>query len=221
MSTYAIGDIHGCLDAFNWLLVIASPGRADTLVTLGDYVNRGTDVRGVLDRMLYLKNETNLVALRGNHDAAMLAARASDENLRAWARIGGTATLASYPGHSLDGVPAEHWDFLENQCRNWYETPTHIFVHATVDPRLPLDKQTEDDLHWNRVNERTKPHRSGKTVVCGHTSQRSGRPLDLRHTVCIDTGCVYGLWLTCLDVDTGKYWQVNNEGGTRSGKLRR
>lgn len=221
MPTYAIGDIHGCLGALQRLLGLVRPTRADTVVLLGDYVNRGPDTRGVLDRMLYLQNETNVIALRGNHDTAMIAARTSEEERSGWLRIGGTATVASYPGKSLDGVPAEHWSFLETTCRDWYETAAHIFVHATVDPKLAMDKQSPDDLYWNRLDERARPHHSGKTVVCGHTSQRSGVPLDLRHTICIDTGCVYGLWLTGLDVDTGEYWQVDNDGRSRSGRLKR
>lgn len=222
MPTYAIGDIHGCLRALERVLGAVRPSRDDTVILLGDYVNRGPDSRGVIDRILYLKNETNLIALRGNHDATMIAARGKDGLGSSWRQMGGAPTLASYPGGSLDGVPPDHWDFLVEYCRDWYETPTHIYVHATADPKLDMADQTTHELYWQRLNPRAKPHRSGKTVVCGHTSQRDGRPLDLGHTVCIDTGCVYGLWLTGLEVETGHYWQVSDAPGvtrTREGQL--
>lgn len=221
MATYAIGDIHGCLKAFETILGMARPGRDDTVVALGDYVNRGPDSRGVIERMLYLKNETNLVALRGNHDASMVESRDNERMRRQWLRIGGKMTLESYAGGSLDGVPHGHWEFLSNFCRDWHETDTHIYVHATVDPNRGLGEQSIEDLHWERLTSKAKAHQSGKKVVCGHTSQRSGLPLDLGHTVCIDTGCVYGLWLTCLEVETGRYWQSNEEGLTNEGSLGR
>lgn len=55
------------------------------------------------------------------------------------------------------------------------------------------------------------PHMSGKTVICGHTPQTSGYPVNLGHTICLDTAD----WLTCLDLSSNEYWQANNEGETR------
>jgi len=220
MATYAIGDIHGCLDAFLAIIRAVGPEREDTVVLLGDYVNRGPDSRGVIDRILFLRNETRVVALRGNHDATMIEARESQKALDYWKRIGGEATLESYPGGRLDGVPPDHWEFLVDGCRDWYETDSHIFVHATVDPKKDLADQPRETLHWERLDEKAKPHKSGKTVICGHTSQRDGSPLDLGHTICIDTGCVYGLWLTCLDVQSGRLWKANLRGEIREGHLR-
>jgi serine/threonine protein phosphatase 1 len=57
-------------------------------------------------------------------------------------------------------------------------------------------------------------------MVCGHTRQKSGRPLNLGTTVCIDTG-IYEPdgWLTCLDVRTGRFWQANQLGTKRTGWL--
>lgn len=220
MATYAIGDIHGCLRALETMLDAIGPGRDDTVVTLGDYVNRGPNSRDVIERLLYLRNATNLVALRGNHDATMVESRGNERMLGQWKRIGGETTLTSYSG-SLENVPAEHWEFLDEFCRDWYETDTHIYVHATADPNREMTGQTLEDLHWERLSNRAKPHRSGKTIICGHTSQRDGRPLDLGHTICIDTGCVYGLWLTGLEVETGRYWQTGEAGQKRESALSR
>src|SRR5687767_8309241 len=119
MRVLAIGDIHGCSGPLDALLEWVAPTPADLVVTLGDYVDRGPDTRGVLDRLIALKRALpNIVCLRGNHEIMMLAARAGGRGERAdWLSVGGLQTLGSYgpaPGRSgtLADVPAEHWDFL-------------------------------------------------------------------------------------------------------------
>lgn len=68
-------------------------------------------------------------------------------------------------------------------------------------------------LYWARF-EGVTPHCSGKTMVCGHTSQKTGLPRDLGYAVCIDTHA-YGGWLSCLDIGTGDVWQASHGGKTR------
>jgi serine/threonine protein phosphatase 1 len=222
MRTLAIGDIHGCARAFDALLAAVKPAAADLLVTLGDYVDRGPDSRGVLDRLVALYATGRLVPLRGNHDLMMLHAREWGVAGPAWLACGGRATLASYGGTGfraadLRRVPPGHWDFLENACVNWYETATHVFVHASLYAELPLGDQPESVLLWEKLAGPVA-HVSGKVVVCGHTRQSSGVPVSWGRTVCIDTGA-YGEdgWLTCLDVDAGCYWQANDSGQLRAG----
>ena len=117
----------------------------------------------------------------------------------------------------LVDVPDEHWHFLEAVCVEWHETETHLFVHANAHPGLPMEEQPGYMLRWESIDEHNSaPHCSGKVLVCGHTQQRSGLPLDLGHAVCIDT-CAYGNgWLTCLDVSTGRLWQANQSGRVRA-----
>lgn len=50
----AIGDIHGCAVALRALLKAIDPRPDDTIVTLGDYVDRGLDSKGVLDELIAL-----------------------------------------------------------------------------------------------------------------------------------------------------------------------
>ena len=64
-----------------------------------------------------------------------------------------------------------------------------------------------------------KPHKSGKKIICGHSLQRSGQISDVGFAVCIETGAAFGGWLTCLDVDSGEFWQANEQGETRAGSL--
>lgn len=216
MRLIAIGDIHGCLSAFETLLGELRPGKDDVLVTLGDYVDRGPDSSGVIDRLLGLRDETTLVPLLGNHDALFLEVlEGTSENLRGWLSVGGVQTLESYGGKS--GVPDSHVAFLKSGCRLWYEPEGEqvFFVHGSAFPGLPLSEQTEDWLLWRRIHDAQWPHESGKKMICGHTAQRSGLPLVMPHAVCIDTWAFGEGWLTGYDVHADLFVQANQAGGIR------
>jgi serine/threonine protein phosphatase 1 len=226
MRTLAIGDIHGCLRAFDLLLEQVEPQPGDLVVTLGDYIDRGPDSKGVLDRLIALCERTRLVPLKGNHDVMMLAAREDQEHFDEWLSCGGKQALESYRAGNdwrtfARDISARHWRFLEDDCVAYHESNTHFFVHANVHPHLPIAEQPEYMLYWERLEESEwESHESGKTMICGHSVQRSGRPLVLDSAICIDTW-VYGEgWLTCLDVETEVYWQSNQRGETRMGNLR-
>jgi serine/threonine protein phosphatase 1 len=214
--TLAIGDIHGCSAAFDALLEAVAPSADDILVTLGDYVDRGPDSKGVLERLLAIEARTRLVPLIGNHDQMMLEAR--DGRGLDWQDGHGAATIASYGGN-LEQIPQAHWGFLE-RCQDWYETQTHIFVHASVDPNIDVEQQPTYLLRWRGLRTDALPHRSGKAVVCGHASQKDGRPLDLGHAVCIDTYAHGGGWLTCFEPASGRVWMANQRGETRNTRLK-
>ena len=215
----AIGDIHGCITALTTLIDFVAPSADDTIVTLGDYVDRGPDSRAVLDFIIGLGENHHLVALRGNHEIMMMDSRETKSWLHAWLQYGGDATLKSYaaskdqPG-SLANIPEKHIDFLENQLVSYHECPSHFFVHAFADPKLALQLQTDATLFWRKYID-PQPHCSGKIMVCGHTPQRSGLPANDSHSVCIDTWAYADGWLTCLDVDSGTIWQANEAGDRR------
>ena len=225
MRTLAIGDVHGCLHALNDLLDWVKPTADDLLVTLGDYVDRGPDSKGVLDRLIELRRSgLRLVCLRGNHEIMMLTARLGGRGDRqTWLSVGGVQTLGSYgaaPGKSgtIENVPPEHWEFLDYNLLDYHETQTHIFVHAGVLSGFDMDDQPEDALYWNFLGDAMR-HKSGKRVVCGHTSQKAGVPKVVPGAVCIDTYAHGGGWLTCLDAASGRYWQVNLLGRRREGRV--
>lgn len=214
MRHLAIGDIHGCLRSLVAVTQAAGVRATDVVVTLGDYVDRGPDSRGVLDWLVEFARRGHLAAIRGNHDLMMLRAREVGSGTGEWLEAGGDAALASYGG-TLRAVPQTHWEFLE-ATRLWYETDSHFFVHANVYPDYALEDQPEFMLLWEKLDD-SRPHESGKVMVCGHTPQKSGRPLNLGHAVCVDTGACKGGWLTCLDVGRGEYWQANESREVRGG----
>lgn len=221
--TIAIGDIHGCADALAALIDAIAPDPTDTVVTLGDYLDRGPDSRGMLDRLIALAGRCRLVPLLGNHEEALLDALRDTAHLRRWLGLGGADTLRSYgwvasgPRRTLAGwIPEPHRAFLTG-CRTYHETASHLFVHAGCVPELPMSQQPGLALRWRVTDARTAvPHQSGKVAVVGHTPQSSGEVLDLGFLKCIDTNCVRGEWLTALDVDTGRVWQADQRGALRA-----
>jgi serine/threonine protein phosphatase 1 len=221
MRLLVIGDTHGCTTAFDRLIEAVHLKKDDQLITLGDYIDRGPDSRGMIDRLITLHERAQLIPLRGNHDFMMLEARNGFLQKDEWVRCGGDTTLQSYESADDDWsshVPEAHWRFLEEACRDWFETDTHFFVHANVDPDLALEDQPLYMLHWEKLIE-SRPHVSGKIMICGHTPQKDGKPLNLGHAICVDTW-VYGAgWLTCLDVTSGRYWQANQQRDLRTGVL--
>lgn len=215
--TIAIGDIHGCSAALRRLLDLIRPRPEDVIVTLGDYVDRGPDSRGVIDTLIELGTRRQLVPILGNHDEVMRDALRGAEPLDHFLGMGGASTLDSYgPGRSLDLIPPAHRDFLE-KCRDFHEAERHLFVHASYDSEHPIDEQAVGTLRWEKVGRLRHPcpHRSGKTVIVGHSSQKGGEILDLGHIICIDTYCFGGGWLTALNVRTGENWQVDRDGRPR------
>jgi serine/threonine protein phosphatase 1 len=208
--TIAIGDIHGCLAALDTLLEAIAPCEEDTIVTLGDVVDRGPESRGVVERVIELGARCRLVPLLGNHEAMMLDAL-QDGDLDFWLTCGGAETVDSYGGKMSD-VPARHIEFLQ-QCPLYWESDSHLFVHANYRAELPLAGQPEQSLLWEHLTFSIPgPHVSGKTAVVGHTPQRSCEILDLGYLKCIDTFCIGGGWLTALDVHTGQQWQADADG---------
>ena len=222
MRVLAVGDIHGCFDALISLQAAVGLSADDLLITLGDYVDRGPDSAAVLDWLIERRQRGKLIALRGNHEQMMLASRTDEQTREYWLSYGGEATLDSYLRRggegTLDDVPHAHWDFMLDQCQNWFEIETHFFVHANAVAELPLADQPDEILYWEKLFD-PAPHVSGKTMVCGHTPQSSGLPLNLGHAVCIDTWACGAGWLTCLDVATGEFWQANQRREVRRGEL--
>jgi serine/threonine protein phosphatase 1 len=214
MRYLAIGDIHGCFKALTTLAEFVPFYPHDVVITLGDYVDRGPDSCAVLDWLVARKQSGNLVPLRGNHEVMMLEAQTSREGLQRWMDCGAAATLASYSaGDKLADVPESHWKFLE-ETRRCHELDSHFFVHANAYAECSLEEQPDDMLFWESFHI-PPPHQSGKIMVCGHTPQKTGKPLSIGHAVCIDTWAYGDGWLTCLDVEAGEYWQANERGETR------
>jgi len=218
--TIAIGDIHGCATALATLISALDLQADDTVVMLGDAIDRGPDSRGVLQQLLALGQRCRLISILGNHEQMLLDAIDGNMPLQDWLMYGGAQTLDSYGKQaSLAAVPAEHVALL----RGWgdfFETDTHFFVHGNYLPDLPLGQQPFYELRWRSLREFTPArHRSGRIAIMGHTSNKQGQIVNLGHLICIDTYCHGGGWLTALEPATGHVWQASQRGKTQTGDL--
>jgi serine/threonine protein phosphatase 1 len=208
----AIGDIHGCNHLLERLIArIAFEPRADTLVFVGDYIDRGPDSRGVIDTLLGLKAACpNICCLKGNHEEMLLNYYLDGRGEQQFFINGGLVTLDSYGLTPADaragrGLPESHLHFLRS-LPLIHETEDYLFVHAGLRPKVPLTDQSPADLLWIRYEFIDSEADFGRTVVFGHTPLPT--PLIEPNKIGIDTGAVYGGHLTCVDLPSRKIHQV-------------
>lgn len=194
MGLIAIGDIHGCLHTFDQLWAELDPALDDRVVFVGDYIDRGPRSRGVVDRMLALRDTHDCVFLRGNHERFMLD-YLRNGSINLWNQNGGLATLRSYGGnHRGADVPDDHARFIRD-TQLFFETDDFFFVHAGLKPHLSVaqnkERYGEDTFLWERSHMEAKALKWEKTVVCGHTPTPD--PVNRERLIAIDTGCVYNM----------------------------
>jgi serine/threonine protein phosphatase 1 len=213
---YVIGDIHGCADLLDRMVGeitkdLAAHPVADTLVvTVGDYVDRGPDSRGVIERLLANPFPTRFIALKGNHEVLLEGFLRKPQTVAYWKRLGGMQTIQSYgvPVGNLTGgeesfataralahaIPAMHFDFLAS-LRTSLTVGKYFICHAGVRPGVPLEQQTEEDLLWIRELFLASRADFGKIIVHGHTPAE--QPELLPNRINVDTGAFMTGRLSC------------------------
>ncbi len=216
---YAIGDVHGCLDLLDRLLdgIADDAGSFDAdrqiLVFVGDYVDRGPDSAGVIERIsAALPPGFEAICLKGNHEAMMLDFLQYPAEFGLWRHNGGEATIVSYgvdPRSFADdetgaaacrdalqeAMPVHHLRFLETlQLSAMFGG--YFFAHAGVMPGVPLERQQPKHLMWVRHAFLNSSEDFGKVVVHGHTPRES--PQISFNRIGIDTGVLLYGRLTAL-----------------------
>jgi len=200
-TTCVIGDIHGCHTALT-LLLQQVRHRADTIVFLGDYVDRGPQSKEVVATILSLSTtHPRVVPLMGNHDYLFLQ-YLTGGNHSIFFQVGGLRTLASYglsPTSTREEinrlVPPEHIAFFKSLSLFW-EDRHALYVHAGLQPGRHLSQQTMQWCLWARESFLLSTPDYGKPVVFGHTV--FPEPYLATDKIGIDTGAVYGGRLTAL-----------------------
>jgi len=186
--TYVIPDIHGRCDLLSEALArieARSGGEAGVIVTIGDYVDKGPASRQVIELMLPgVAPGWRLVALKGNHDAMMVAALRDPAKMASWIAKGGDAALASYGGDPA-AVPQTHIAWLD-QLQLIHVDAHRLYVHAGVDPDVPLEMQSETTLLWKRYPKGFAAGFGELHVVHGHDNFPNG-PLLYQGRTNLDT----------------------------------
>lgn len=214
---YAIGDIHGRADLLAELLaridedLQARPTAEAIQVFLGDYIDRGSNSRQVIELLITRRRNHNLMLLLGNHEQFALQVLRDPSLLSQWKSIGGLNTIRSYgvtvPRRQdensqrelamafLDTLPESHHRFLQGLALS-FSCGDFFFVHAGVRPGIPLQEQSQQDLLWIRDDFLLHEEDFEKIIVHGHTPTQE--PDVRQNRINIDTGAYATGRLTCL-----------------------
>lgn len=149
--TLAIGDVHGCQQALETMLNVLAVSSDDTLIFLGDAVDRGPSSKQVVDQILRLRDLCKVVFIMGNHEEMMRDGISGRGLFNQWLEAGGQATLDSYGGR-IDDIPPDHIRFIVEALPFW-ESDAEIFVHACLEPHVSMVNQTGDYLLGRRLRE--------------------------------------------------------------------
>ncbi len=233
-QVFAVGDIHGCKELLNVIhnkIIEASKNKEGEklLIYLGDYIDREPDIKGTIQTLIDFQPENFIqVFLLGNHEQMLLDFMAGKRNsLYIWLGNGGLETLESYGSdvnsyidHSMELkdeelirkqftrlLPSSHKNFFNKLILN-YEWGKYFFVHAGINPDLPIEKQEKETMLWTREKNFFNPKMTcSKIIVHGHTPVEKIEKYPFR--INLDTGSFYSGKLSCLKIENGKLSFLN------------
>lgn len=212
MSIYAIGDIHGNCNKLANLFKKIPLKSEDVIVFLGDYVDRGDDSKKVIDELINFSNSFSgeVIFIRGNHEDMLLNVINNHDslNMYSWLLNGGDKTMDSYGmGREFDisCLPKSHESFLAS-TQYVFIQDSYFFSHAGINPISHLERQTANDLTWNRIffDYPLKVY-PAYTFVFGHTP--SEKVMFRDNKICLDTGACYGNKLSAIRLPDLKIFQ--------------
>jgi serine/threonine protein phosphatase 1 len=231
LRIYAVGDIHGRADLLDAMIALIERNNAERdkarthVIFLGDYIDRGPNSSGVIDRLLHgIPPQLEPLFLKGNHEDFLLEFLSDPLVGPIWLQNGGDATLASYGVQQggfernfllkvsyfsklalefAEKLPPDHRAFYES-LNLYFRFQDYFFVHAGIRPGVPLDRQSEEDLLWIRNEFLQWPHDFGAVVVHGHTPV--AWPEDLENRIGIDTYAFQTGRLTAVGLEGSERW---------------
>ena len=197
----AITDIHGELGKLESVLSKIEARNDDVFVFMGDYIDRGADSKGVVERVIAQSEKNKCIYLIGSHEYAYLHSQKDEYyNFLFW-NYGGPATVKSYG--SFENIGKIHGEFFQN-LQYYYLTDKYLFIHAGIDPNYPLEKQDEVDMVYIRHKFIYSKHNLPQKIIFGHTEFE--KPYIDEYKIGIDLGC--GKYknspLCALILDNGK-----------------
>ena len=204
-----ITDIHGEYQKLCSLIGCINPGNEDTIVFMGDYIDRGPKSREVVDKVIDMQNVCHCEYLIGSHEYAMMHAKQDEYYDYLFWNYGGDKTVESYG--SFENIMNIHGDFFKS-LKYYHILGKYLFVHAGMRSEYPIDKQDEVDMVYIRSNFYNYPHKFPYKIIFGHTE--FDKPQVSDDKICIDNGC--GKYkdapLTAFIADNGKEYFINSDG---------
>lgn len=218
---FAIGDIHGCYKPLEILITeTINLKKADRLILLGDYIDRGPESREVIDLILDLKSKRyNITPLMGNHEAMLLASYSNSGMLYEWYMNSGETTLQSFGINDIMEMGKKYIDFFLN-LRYFDQSGDFLFVHAGFNDYINDPFMDTYSMIWESKVIYSHSLLLGKTIVHGHrpkTLEYVKKQIDDKSSVIpVDTGCVYGReagygFLSALEVNRMKLYSVERD----------
>jgi serine/threonine protein phosphatase 1 len=218
---FAIGDIHGCFEQFYELVTeVINLKKEDRLILLGDYIDRGSRSREVIDFIIDLGEKGfEIKPLMGNHEKMLLEAYTDPVMIYQWYMNSGESTLQSLMIKEITEISEKYLHFF-SQLEYYESAGDFLFVHAGFNDNEVDPFRDKFHMIWESRLSYSNPVLTGKTIIHGH------RPKTLEYVreqirrksqvIPIDTGCVYGTsmgygYLTALDVNQMKLFSVMND----------
>ncbi len=215
---FAIGDIHGCFEALQNLIenkIMLT--KKDKLVLLGDYIDRGSQIKEVIDYIISLiENGYDIITLMGNHESVLLKALEKEEYIPGWIQNGGNKTIESFGLHSLNELDKKYVLFFK-ELHYYYSINNFLFVHAGFNDKIENPFTDFHKMLWSRNHVHDHPKLNDKIIIHGHTPVTleycQKLVAERKHTINIDTGCVYAGYpdlghLTALELHKYKLYSV-------------
>src|SRR5215470_3547755 len=238
MRTFVVGDIHGrCAQLLNLLDMLPRDPENDTLVFLGDLIDRGADAPGCVDHILKMcrENPERVICLRGNHEQMLMDFLEGQSTIWLTPVTGGERTFEQYTHHRAharseadleemrrifeESFPSEHLEFMQ-ELPFYYEDEHAIYVHAGLDEGKHPSESSPMSLLWMRDMDFYKNYR-GKPCVFGHTPTpllplrgRLGRHgiYISNSAIGLDTGYSHASPLSCLSLPDFSLYQTFADG---------
>jgi serine/threonine protein phosphatase 1 len=216
-SYFVLGDVHGCASTLNHLLWnILKIEAGDTIVFLGDLVDRGPDTKSVLDELFLIKKKgIHVIFIRGNHEEIMLAAFESKIKHDYWCRVGGKEVLDSFSVDSIMDIPDEYIDLIDESI-NYYEFNDFIFVHAGLNFERNNPFDDEHAMRWIRNMPLSDPWLKSRKLIHGHTPEPIDKIIYNQNPIInLDGGCVYADqenlgFLVAYEINSKLYYYTRN-----------
>lgn len=194
MRTFVITDIHGNNEAFRKALKYVKLKKTDTLILLGDYIDKGYDSKGVLDTILLLQESGfNLICLKGNHEQMLLDSLNDTAKFNNWILNGGKETLSSFLTSSIEKIPIKYIELL-NSFKYYHLTENFIFVHAALNMNIENPFEDIKTILWERNPEKylNSEWLQGRFVIHGHNPTNKDsiyRTIESNEQfICLDNG---------------------------------
>lgn len=204
-----ISDIHGEYDKLCSVLSNVAPDKDDTIIFMGDYIDRGPKSKEVVDKIIEMSNICNCIYLVGSHEYAMMHAAEDDYyNYLFWS-YGGNATAKSYG--CFENIMKIHGEFFRS-LKYYHIINNYLFIHAGLRIGVPLEKQNPEDMVYIRGEFYNRVHKFPYKIIFGHTE--FDKPMLQSDKICIDTGCgkYKDAALTAIVIEGSNEFFVNSLG---------